>query len=239
MGKYIHYFETESEFEEMYNGEGYKSPWLSFTEGMGLSYNKDIFNGYDYVDLGLPSGTLWATCNVGANSPEECGNYYAWGETVPKEDYSNETYIFGSAQPYTKYDTDGKTKLEFVDDAARVNMGGLWRLPTPAEAQEFTSYDNVTTTKVVINGINCIVFTSDINGNSITIPEGGFFKGTSTNNYNATYGLMLSDVNTSDHTRKYMMTGRHDVNTGMPSVNNLNPRVQGLNVRGVINLSEI
>ncbi len=98
------------------------------------------FNGHEYVDLGLPSGTLWATCNVGANSPELFGYYFAWGEISPKDDYSWETYVYsadGTRKNLTKYiGADGLTKLDLKDDAARVNWGGTWRMPTTQEQQE-------------------------------------------------------------------------------------------------------
>ncbi|MBP3467108.1 MAG: hypothetical protein J6K01_05795 [Paludibacteraceae bacterium] len=97
-------------------------------------------NGHDYVDLGLTSGTKWATCNVGASNPEEFGNYYAWGETTTKEIYSWSTYKYGSDFELTKYCsaslygkdgfTDSKATLDPSDDAAYVNWGGKWRMPT-------------------------------------------------------------------------------------------------------------
>ena len=87
-------------------------------------------NGHEWVDLGLPSGTKWATCNVGATKPEEYGNYYAWGETETKTTYNWSTYKWcnGSAETQTKYCTnsdygtvDNKTVLDLEDDAARAN----------------------------------------------------------------------------------------------------------------------
>ncbi len=62
-----------------------------------------LINGHEAVDLGLPSGTLWATCNVGASSPEELGDYFAWGETKPKEKYSDENYMFYNPTNGCKY----------------------------------------------------------------------------------------------------------------------------------------
>ena len=94
---------------------------------------------HEWVDLGLTSGTLWATCNVGATAPEDYGDYFAWGETEPKEDYSWSTYKWcnGSYKTQTKYCTnskygtvDDKTELEPEDDAAFVNWGSTWRMPT-------------------------------------------------------------------------------------------------------------
>lgn len=87
--------------------------------------NFNAFAGHEFVDLGLPSGTLWATCNVGANTPEESGNYFAWGETVQKESFTTENY--------TKPE---ETTLTPEHDAAHVNWGGGWRMPTQYDAQE-------------------------------------------------------------------------------------------------------
>ncbi len=99
------------------------------------------------IDLGLPSGTLWACCNIGANAPEEVGDYFAWGETEPKSDYSWSTYKYGSnAEQLTKYCnsssygkdgfTDNLVTLESSDDAATANWGSDWRMPTQTEMQE-------------------------------------------------------------------------------------------------------
>ncbi len=115
-----------------------------------VSYSSGTENGHEYVDLGLPSGTLWATCNVGATKPEEFGNYYAWGEVEPKEYYGWSNYKYGSAYiALTKYCTDSyygkdgftdsKTTLDLSDDAAYVNWGGKWRMPTKAQQDELRS----------------------------------------------------------------------------------------------------
>ena len=104
-------------------------------------------NGHDYVDLGLTSGTKWATCNVGANKPQDYGDYYAWGETTTKETYNWSTYKYGSGRyQLTKYCndsyygkdyfTDSKTTLDLSDDAAYVNWGGKWGMPTRAQLDE-------------------------------------------------------------------------------------------------------
>ena len=110
-------------------------------------YYSGMEGGRSYVDLGLTSGTKWATCNVGATKPEEYGNYYAWGETATKETYGWNTYKYGSAyNQLTKYCnssflgkdgfTDTKTTLDLSDDAAYVNWGGKWRMPTKAQLDE-------------------------------------------------------------------------------------------------------
>ena len=104
-------------------------------------------NGHDYVDLGLTSGTKWATANVGASKPQDYGNYYAWGETTTKEVYNWETYKYGSDyNQLTKYCnssscgkdgfTDTKTTLDLSDDAAAANWGGKWRMPTREQQDE-------------------------------------------------------------------------------------------------------
>jgi len=105
-------------------------------------------NGHDYVDLGLTSGTRWATANVGAKTPQDYGNYYAWGETTTKEVYNWENYKYanGEYDQLTKYCnsssygnngfTDSKTTLDLSDDAAAANWGGKWRMPTVAQQEE-------------------------------------------------------------------------------------------------------
>ncbi len=142
----------------------------------------DTTNGHEYVDLGLPSGTLWATCNVGATSPEKYGNYYAWGETEPKKDYSWDTYKYGTYNyngdysKLTKYNgTDGRTTLEADDDAATANWGGTWRTPTNAEWEELAYKcewkwtDNYNATTGVAG-----YFVIGSNGNSIFLPAAGY-----------------------------------------------------------------
>jgi hypothetical protein len=116
--------------------------------------------GHEYVDLGLPSGTLWATCNIGANSPEEYGDYFAWGETSPKSNYKWSTLKYcedDNGDTYSKYNTDSKygnvdnkTTLERSDDAATANWGNDWCMPTLAQFQEL--YDKCTWTWTKKNG---------------------------------------------------------------------------------------
>ena len=143
----------------------------------------DGSNGHAYVDLGLPSGLLWATCNVGATSPEDYGDYFAWGETTTKSDYSWSTYQYcnPSYNTLTKYCTnaeygnngfvDNQTTLFPEDDAATANWGGNWRMPTKAEWQEL--YNNTTLTWTTQNGVDGLLFTAT-NGNSIFLPAAGY-----------------------------------------------------------------
>ncbi len=136
-----------------------------------------------WVDLGLPSGTLWATCNVGANSPEEYGDYFAWGETEPKDYYDWSTYKWcnGSYDTMTKYCihseygdngfTDGKTELDPEDDAAAVNWGGSWRMPTRAQQDELR--EHCTRGWTTQGGVNGTLVTGP-NGNTIFLPAAGY-----------------------------------------------------------------
>lgn len=140
-------------------------------------------NEHEYVDLGLPSGTLWATTNIGANSPEEYGDYFAWGETTPKDIYNWSTYKWcnGSENTLTKYCTnssygnngfvDNKTELDPEDDAATVNWGDMWCMPSREQIKELI--DNCTRQWTQMNGVNGRLFTSNINGASLFLPASG------------------------------------------------------------------
>ncbi|MBO5718848.1 MAG: InlB B-repeat-containing protein, partial [Bacteroidales bacterium] len=143
-------------------------------------------NGHDYVDLGLPSGLKWATCNIGASTSEGSGDYFAWGETSPKDNYEWSTYKYcnGSETTLTKYNTksnfgtvDNKITLDLIDDAARVNWGGKWRMPTTAEQDELIN--NCTWTWTAQNGVEGYKVASKTNGNSIFLPAAGNRNGTS------------------------------------------------------------
>ena len=112
------------------------------------------------VDLGL--SVKWANMNVGATTPEDYGDYFAWGETVIKEIYDWSTYFDTNdgGNTFTKYNYEGgKTVLDLEDDAAHVNWGGSWRMPTKAEWQELE--DNCTWTWTTQNGINGYKVTSN------------------------------------------------------------------------------
>ena len=138
-------------------------------------------NGHEYVDLGL--SVKWATCNIGATTPEDYGNYYAWGETKPQSTYNWSTYKWcnGSSSTFTKYNTsssfgtvDNKTVLNLADDAARANWGGSWRMPTDGEWGELL--DECTWEwKNAYKGTTAgYLVTSKINGNSIFLPAAGY-----------------------------------------------------------------
>ena len=141
---------------------------------------------YEFVDLGLPSGIKWATCNVGATKPEEYGLYFAWGETEGYEGITDDKKFSwndyklcgGSSSTLTKYNNnssygvvDNLTTLEQVDDAA-YQSDNTSRTPTKDECQELV--DNTTSTWETLNGVNGRRFTSKTNGNSVFVPAAGF-----------------------------------------------------------------
>lgn len=140
-------------------------------------------DSHEYVDLGLPSGTLWATCNVGAATPEGYGDYFAWGETQPKNCYDWSTYKYcngGNSNQLTKYCdypysgyngfTDNLTVLQSGDDAATVNWGSGWRTPTKEQWQELI--DNTTSAWTTQNDVYGLVFYG--NGQSFFLPATGY-----------------------------------------------------------------
>ena len=133
----------------------------------------------EYVDLGLPSGTLWATCNVGAENPEDHGSYFVWGETEIKSTYSWSTYkyCYGSETTLLKYNTkssfgivDNKTELDIDDDIAYVNWGKDWRMPSYTQLKELINRDYTTTIWTTQNGVYGRLITSKSNGKSIFLP---------------------------------------------------------------------
>ena len=151
---------------------------------------------HEWVNLGLPSGTLWATCNVGATSPEEFGNYFAWGEIEPKEVYSWATYKWcnGTNETITKYCTDSsygivdnQTYLDPEDDAAYMIWGQSWCIPNRAQVEELIN--NCTWTWTEMNGVNGQLVTGP-NGNTIFLPAAGSRWENST--YHRTKGLYWS-----------------------------------------------
>lgn len=168
MGNFIQTYETTAEYNTA--EPNVVLPNVSLTnDDMEVHYNKwvDPYNGHAYVDLGLPSGTLWATMNVGANSETDYGLYFAWGETqgytadqvgrgdgkryfgLPDYKYTND-----NGATYTKYNNiDGKSTLDSVDDAATVNLGGKWHMPTDVQIYELFNSSNCTSVWTTINNI--------------------------------------------------------------------------------------
>ena len=142
---------------------------------------------HEWVDLGLTSGTKWATCNVGANSPEGYGDYFAWGEVATKSEFTWETYKYcrfsddHASRYLIKYCTSGNdgirddiTELLPEDDAATVNWGSPWHMPTAKQQEELIKECSRTWTTQ--NGVNGILVTGP-NGNTIFLPAAGCFWG--------------------------------------------------------------
>ena len=147
---------------------------LKTTAGIGGSTDK-----VEYVDLGLPSGNLWAKCNLGASAPEAYGDYYAWGEVEPKQVYTNSNHKWykegAPSLGFTKYNNeDGKLSLEDEDDAVIQKLGNGWRTPTLADFRELTNQKYTTIEKTTLNGVAGYQITSKKNKKSIFIPFAGF-----------------------------------------------------------------
>lgn len=147
---------------------------LKAAAGIGGSTDK-----VEYVDLGLPSGNLWAKCNLGASAPEAYGDYYAWGETKPKQEYTNSNHKWykegAPSLGFTKYNNeDGKLSLEDEDDAVIQKLGNGWRTPTLADFRELTNQKYTTIEKTTLNGVAGYQITSKRNKKSIFIPFAGF-----------------------------------------------------------------
>jgi len=163
MAIYLRKFETQAAYEEARQNLILPNVSLCLQENE-VHYNPiDPFNGHDYADLGLPSGTKWATMNVGATSESDYGNFYQYGKgadqyaaTSGQSDYS------GTEDP-----------LAISADTAAQVWGGNWHMPTKAQFEELTA--NTTYTWTTVNGTNGGLFTSNINGNSIFIPAAGLW----------------------------------------------------------------
>lgn len=161
-------------------------PLVSSTTTMS-TLNGDTPDDPNWVDLGLPSGLLWATCNVGATTPESYGNYFAWGETQPKSEYiwenciyctfNNDNLILTKYNPSTLFSgpVDNLTILQASDDAATFNLGNGARTPTKEEWEELNN--NTTKEYATVNGVEGFRFTA-ANNNSIFLPFAGMMSGT-------------------------------------------------------------
>ena len=160
-----------------------------------------VINGHTYIDLGLPSGTLWAACNVGARTPEGYGDYFAWGETRPRSMYDWDSYAYvyyddnGNIH-ITKYNpgnhyygpVDSHTTLLPGDDAARANWGSEWQIPTKANWEELIN--NTAVTWTTQNGVYGRLFTAT-NGSSLFLPAAGL-RSQSNIHYNDTISCYWS-----------------------------------------------
>lgn len=189
--KYLKQFNTHSQYETYTASTEFITPNVSLckdTMSVGYHPYADKYNGYDYVDLGLPSGNIWARYNVGASNETDSGLYFAWGETQgytaaqvgTDKQFSWSDYKYGDASSdvnnLTKYNsTDGKSILDLEDDAARANMGGEWRMPNLNDILELLENTNVVWTTNHNNsgftGIACVSKTD--NNKYLLFPAAG------------------------------------------------------------------
>lgn len=178
------------------NGTGY---------GIALAVEPHLF-----VDLGLPSGTLWATCNVGATNPQNYGDYFAWGETTPKANYSWTTYAFDNStnhdgSSFSKYTGSDYSVLQPADDAATYNWGSNWRMATSAEWAELVS--NTDKEWTTIGGIQGGKFMKKTDHSVyIFLPAGGLRDGTNGNWGLGTNGRYWSSSLKTDEPIRAFMT---------------------------------
>lgn len=202
-------------------------------------------NGFGYVDLGLPSGTLWATCNVGANSPIEYGKYFAWGETDGYYDnqehyfdWGDYKYGYNDGSKFTKYNNrrkygivDSKLELELIDDAAHVNMGVVWKMPTTEQIDELVNKtENEWVDDYQGTGVAGQVFISMKYDNTMFIPASGYRLNTSVYGQGAIVGLWTSTLDDDDPLFGFLGDfNSHNFNLGSIG------RYYGYCVRGVLN----
>ena len=197
--------------------------------------------GFEYVDLGLPSGTMWATYNVGASKPEDEGLLFQFGRVDgykygDKNDQfrTNDQNKQDTGSEYIPVTTSGKIYkkneiLDLSDDAAHVNMGGKWRMPTYEQLKEL--YDNTTHRVETINGVKGMLFTSKINSNKLFIPfmQGSWWNGNWDDWGRSDAFVWSSQVHPFDVNRAY---GLYCDSGGNASISNLS-RSCALSVRGV------
>lgn len=188
-------------------------------------YIGDPVPGGQAVDLGL--SVKWADMNVGASSPEDYGEYFAWGETEPKSAYNWSTYfdsLNGSDNNFKKYQIDGKTTLDPEDDAAHVNWGEAWRMPSIEELKELNS--NCTWRWTTRNGVNGFLIVGP-NKNSIFLPAAGISYGQGGSDIGYTCNYWSNSLSTSNPTYAQAVT------SGMGKTYWSDDRYRGFSVRPV------
>ena len=197
-------------------------------------------NGFEYVDLGLPSKTMWATCNVGATKQEDNGLLFQFGH-IDGYKYMDENHKFktnaqnledGSAREYIPITSSGKIYkeneiLDFADDVAHINMGGVWRMPTKDELEEL--YDNTTHRVETINGVQCMGFTSKINNKRLFVPFAGYWYNGNFSAAGSNAYVWSSQVHPSDVDLAYRLFCN---SSGSASIYNYD-RSYAFSVRGV------
>ena len=189
----------------------------------------------EYADLGLPSQTLWASTNIGANNPYDYGDYFAWGETTPRTtgfDWTNYAHSNDDGSVMNKYSaTDGKTRLDSDDDAATQQWGTPWRIPTQADWQELIdNCDWTWTDDYQGTGIKGNIVASRTNSNAIFLPAGGAYLDNSLS-FSNTSGFFWSSTLSTDKTKAYKLT--FNAGTGATAQVTDYLRKSGISVRPV------
>ena len=235
---FLREFKTENDYLSV--KDNFEYPTVSLVNETNMIYfmNNSL---YEFVDLGLPSGTKWASCNVGAEKPEDFGLYFAWGETQGYEGITDEKQFSwadyklcgGSNSTLTKYNNnssygtvDNLTPLEQVDDAAYTS-DKTCRMPTKEELEELTA--NTTSTWETLNGVNGRRFTSKTNGNSIFVPAAGYCSDGSVGGVGSN-GVLWSSSRLESNSRGAWILDFVSVNVGVGS----GGRYYGFTVRAVL-----
>lgn len=201
-------------------GEVYYDSNVYSITTLGTKPQNKVINGHKFIDFGLPSGLLWAETNVGASTPYADGDYYAWGETQTKSNYSWKTYT-------TKYNSsDGKTTLEASDDVATVKWGKECRMPSRAEFQELRSECDWTW-KSNYNGASGYLVKGP-NNQTIFLPASGFRKDGDLYCHGSDGYYWSSSLNASNTDYGYLGIDSGCINPGSYSY-----RCNGLSVRPV------
>lgn len=239
--KYLKLFPQHSDYQAFISGGGVDLPNVSYCENENeVHYNPyiDPSNGHSYVDLGLPSGTKWATMNIGAEKETDTGLYFAWGETQGYSGITNEKkfswndYKFGTESNLTKYNaTDGLTTLEASDDAATVNWEGNWKMPTVEQINELLNPENCTNEWVENyngSGIDGKLLTSVRNGNKLFVPAGGGCSNGSLNGFGMYSFVWINSLLPDDNTYACFMSI-----DSTAIIYDANPRNLGIQVRPV------
>ena len=247
--KYLNSFETNQDYSTWKNSEMWVTPNVAvIKDSNDVTFNpyippvSDPYNGYEYVDLGLPSGTLWAKCNVGGSSESDYGLYFAWGEVEGYKDassgkeFSGDDYKWNEGEwqcdgsSYIKYtSSDNLTTLLPEDDAASVKMGGSWHMPSKEQFEELINTSYTTTTWTTRNGIKGRLITSKTNNNTLFLPASGYCVWGSVGNlgsYGCYWSSSLSEDNPSYAWYLYFDSGNINVYDG--------DRCYGHTVRGVV-----
>ena len=252
--KYLKKFDTHTEYETYRDSQNYVTPNVSYCVDMNEVHSEELeptdpYNGHEYVDLGLPSGTVWATMNVGATTATDTGLYFQWGDTQgytasqvgTDKNFDIEYYKYFNGEQYTKYNsTDGKTTLDVEDDSARVALGGEWKMPTRDQIVELVSNEYTTITEYD----DYLLIKSKANDNELIFPKADSASGEALVEWSDTDGIgvwsneKIPDDGTIPGTTysELAYCGSGNISyVGTPEPD-LHYRYLGYNVRGVVSL---